>query len=157
MVSYTTCWKLVQQGVSLSSDDWASALSISCTRLSAWLVFLSLLVFSLLVFSFTGFNKLLSDCISPYTEDDPRSQHLVVRPTVCSTHCSCATNVHLIPASGDDESIICPCRERGCVQVVLCGSFCLNMVLVTIRSNSVHSANRSSRWNYISRSHTCQG
>ena len=33
------------------------------------------------------------------------------------------------------KSIICPCRERGCVQVVLCASFCLNMVLVTIRSN----------------------
>ena len=42
------------------------------------------------------------------------------------------------------KSIICPCRERGYVQVVLCASFCLNMVLVTIRSNSVHSANRSS-------------
>ena len=41
------------------------------------------------------------------------------------------------------KSIICPCREPGCVQVVLCASFCLNMVLVTIRSNSVHSANRS--------------
>ena len=34
------------------------------------------------------------------------------------------------------KSIICPCRERGCVQVVLCASFCLNMVLVTIISNS---------------------
>ena len=43
------------------------------------------------------------------------------------------------------KSIICPCRQRGCVQVVLCASFCLNMVLVTIRSNSVHSANRSSQ------------
>ena len=40
--------------------------------------------------------------------------------------------------------IMCPCRERGWVQVVLCAFFCLNMVLVTIRSNSVHSANRSS-------------
>ena len=42
------------------------------------------------------------------------------------------------------KSIICPCRERGYVQVVLCTSFCLNMVLVTIRSNSLHSANRRS-------------
>ena len=42
------------------------------------------------------------------------------------------------------KSIICLCRERGCAQVVLCASFCLNIVLVTIRSNSVHSANRSS-------------
>ena len=39
-----------------------------------------------------------------------------------------------IPASGDDED--------GCVQVVLCASFCFNMMLVTIRSNSVHSTNR---------------
>ena len=39
-------------------------------------------------------------------------------------------------------SIICPCRERGCVHVVLCASFCLNMVI--IRSNLMHSANRSS-------------
>ena len=42
------------------------------------------------------------------------------------------------------KSIICPCRERGCIQVVLCASFRLNMVLVTIRSNSVHSVNRIS-------------
>ena len=41
------CLKLVQQGVLLSSHDWARALSISCTRLSAWLVFLSLLVLGL--------------------------------------------------------------------------------------------------------------
>ena len=34
---YTTCWKLVQQGVLLSSDVWTSALSISYTRLSTWL------------------------------------------------------------------------------------------------------------------------
>ena len=39
----------------------------------------------------------------PYTEDYPRSLNLMVSPTVCSTHCSCATNVHLIPASGDDK------------------------------------------------------
>ena len=40
---------------------------------------------------------------------------------------------------------ICPCRERGGgVQVDLSASFSLNMVLVTIRLNSVHSANRSS-------------
>ena len=53
------------------------------------------------------------------------------------------------------KSIICPCRKRGCVQVVLCASFCLNMVLVTIRSNSVHSANRSSPLELHSRCHIC--
>ena len=39
----------------------------------------------------------------PYTEDYPRSQHLVVRPTVCSTNWSRAINIHLITESGDDE------------------------------------------------------
>ena len=51
--------------------------------------------------------------------------------------------------------IICPCCERGCVHVVLCVSFCLSMVLVTIISNSVHSVNRSSLSELHSRSHTC--
>ena len=98
VVSYTTCWKLVQQGVLLSSNCWASALSIYCTRLSAWLVFLSLLVFS-----FTGFIAPCLIVFSPYTEDYRRYQHLVVSPTVCSTHCSGATSVHAIPDSGADE------------------------------------------------------
>ena len=49
----------------------------------------------------------------PYTEYDARSQHLVVRPTVCSTHCLCATNVHLIPASGDDEVYHMPVVRAG--------------------------------------------
>ena len=49
----------------------------------------------------------------PYTEDDSRSQHLVVRPTVCSTHYSCATNVHLIPDSGDDEVYDIPMSRAG--------------------------------------------
>ena len=42
------------------------------------------------------------------------------------------------------KSIICPCQERGCVQMVLSSSFCLNMVLVSIISNAVQSANRNS-------------
>ena len=50
---------------------------------------------------------------SPYTEDDPGSQHLVVRPTVCSTHCSCATNSHLISASGDEEVYHMPMSRAG--------------------------------------------
>ena len=49
----------------------------------------------------------------PYTEDDPRSQHLVVHPTVCSTHCSCATNVHFIQASGNDEVYHMPMSRAG--------------------------------------------
>ena len=63
-------------------------------------------------------------------------------------YCSCATNVHLIPAPGD-ESIICLCRERRCVLDVLCVSFCLNIMLVTIRSNSVHSANIRSTLKFL--------
>ena len=42
------------------------------------------------------------------------------------------------------KSIICQCLERGCIQVVLHSSFCLNMVFVTISSNSEHRASRSS-------------
>ena len=138
-VSYTTCWKLFQQVMSLSSDDLARALSISCTRLSAWLVFLSLLVFS-----FTGFIAPLWLCfllIMKMTLDlniwwsVPQFAPRIVRVLQMSI-----LSRHLVMM----KSIICPCRERGCVHVVLCASFCLNMVLVTIRSNSVHSANRSS-------------
>ena len=60
-----------------------------------------------------GFHSSFLIVCFPYTEDDPRSQHLVVRPTVCSTHCSCATNVHLIPASGDDEVNHMPMSRAG--------------------------------------------
>ena len=45
--------------------------------------------------------------------DDPRFQHLVVRLIVCSTHCSFATNVHLIPASGDVEDYHIPMSGSG--------------------------------------------
>ena len=80
----------------------------------------------------------------PYTEDFPRSEQLgsvpqfdqriirVLQMSILSRHLAMM------------KSTICPCRERGCVQVVLNHSVCLNMVLITIRSNSVHSANRSS-------------
>ena len=90
VVLYTTCCELVKQGFLLYSHDWASALSIVCTRFYAWLVFLCL-----------GFHSSILIVFSPYTEDYLRSQHLVVNHTVCSTHCLCVTN-H-IPASGDDE------------------------------------------------------
>ena len=50
-----------------------------------------------------GFHSSFIIVCFSYTEDYRRSQHRVVSPTVCSTHCSCATNIHLIPASGDDE------------------------------------------------------
>ena len=51
--------------------------------------------FSLLVFIFTSFIAFFW-LFFPYIEDYPRSQHLVVSLTVCSTHCLCTTNVHLI-------------------------------------------------------------
>ena len=69
-----------------------------------------------------GFHSSFLIVFSPYTEDDPRSQHLVVRPTVCSTHCSCATNVHLIPASGDDEVYHMPMSRAG---MRPCGLVCV--------------------------------
>ena len=49
----------------------------------------------------------------PYTGDDPRSQHMVVRPTVCSMHFSCDTNINLIPAYGDDEVYHIPMSRAG--------------------------------------------
>ena len=42
-----------------------------------------------------------------------RSQHLVVSTTVCPTHCSCATIVHLISASGVDEVSHMPVSKAG--------------------------------------------
>ena len=90
----------------------------------------------------------------PYTEDYPRSQHLVVGPTVFSTNCSCATIVQLILVCGDDEVYHIHVSRVGMRPGGLVCIFCLNMVLVTVRSNSVHSAIRSSPWNYISQSHT---
>ena len=47
-------------------------------------------------------SSFLIVCFS-YTKDYPGFQHLVVNPSVCSMPCSCDTNVHLIPATGDDE------------------------------------------------------
>ena len=42
------------------------------------------------------------------------------------------------------KSIICQCLERGCIQMVLRSSFSLNMVFITISSNSQQRACRSS-------------
>ena len=60
-----------------------------------------------------GFHSSFLIVLFPYTEDDHRIHHLVVRPTVCSTHCSCATNVHIIPASGDNELYHIPMSRAG--------------------------------------------
>ena len=60
-----------------------------------------------------GFHRSFLIVFFLYTEDDPRSQYLVVRPTVCSTNCLCATNVHLIPASGDNEVYHMPMSRAG--------------------------------------------
>ena len=50
------------------------------------------------------------------------------------------------------KSIIFPCRERGCIQVVLCASFCLNMVLSLSDRTQCIVPIEARRWNYISRS-----
>ena len=74
-----------------------------------------------------GFHS--SFLIVSSTEGDPRSQHLVVSPTVCCTHFGVLQmsilSRHLVMM----KSIICTYWERECVQVVLGAYFCLNMVL----------------------------
>ena len=93
----------------------------------------------------------------PYTEDDPQSQHLVVRPTVCSTHCSsCTTNVHLIPASGYDEVYHMPMSRAGmrpgglvCILLFEHGVWSLSDRTQCIMPIEARC------WNYISLSHTC--
>ena len=69
--------------------------------------------FSVYLCSAGRVSYLLSDCVFPYTEDYSRSQHLVVSPTVFSTHCPCVTNVHVIPASGDYEIYHMPLSRAG--------------------------------------------
>ena len=69
-----------------------------------------------------GFHISFLIVFFPYTEDYARSQHLVVSPTVCSTHCLCATNVHLIPTSGDDEVYHMPVSKAG---MRPCGPLCV--------------------------------
>ena len=67
-----------------------------------------------MVVKLLGHSYFLRSCHhESYSEDYPRSQHLVGSPTVCSTHCSCATNVYPIPASGDDEVYHMPVSRAG--------------------------------------------
>ena len=59
----------------------------------------------------------------------------MIGPAVSSTHGKIFVMI---------TSIICQCPERGCIQMALHSSVCLNMVFVTISSNSEHRASRSS-------------
>ena len=68
----------------------------------------------------------------------------VIGPALGSTHGSGTVDVHLIPTPRDDEVHNLPVSVTRTVKVVLRSSFGLNMVFVTISSNSEYSASRSS-------------
>ena len=91
-----------------------------------------------------GFHSSFLIVFFPYTEDYLRSQHLVVSPTVCSTHCSSATNVHINLAPGDYEVYHMPVVRAGMRPG---GIVCILLFEHGVRNyqiESVHSANRSS-------------
>ena len=79
-----------------------------------------------------------------YSESHFGPQLLVIGQAFCSTIARVLwmsiLSRHLVMM----KSIICQCFKRGCIQVVLRSSFCLNMVFVTVSSNSEHRARRSS-------------
>ena len=140
-VLYTTCCQASHSssGVELSfSSHWVRALSI-CSKLSLWLTVLSFAVLNLvglLVLCLLCFYRILKATFAlsiwwSVQQLAPRMA-LVLWMSILSQH--------LVMM----KSIICQCLERGCIQVVLCSSFCLNMVFVTISSNSEHRASRSS-------------
>ena len=89
-VLYTTCCRAAHSssGVEFSfSSYWARALSISCSKLSLWLMVRCPLTVVLLSYSDSHFLP----------------QHLVMGPAVSSTHGSGTLDVHLIPTPRDDE------------------------------------------------------
>ena len=68
----------------------------------------------------------------------------MVSPTSYFTHSSCATNVNHIPESGDNEVYHIPVSRAGKRPSGLMCILLFEHGVVTIRSNSVHRANRSS-------------
>ena len=121
------------------SAHWARALSISCSKLSLWLVVLSFAVLSLV--------GLLVPCLLCFCRILKATFDLSIwwsvqqfAPRMARVLWMSILSRHLVMM----KSIICQCLERGCIQVVLRSSFCLNMVFVTISSNSEHRASRSS-------------
>ena len=134
---YTTCCRAAHSssGVEFSfSSHWARALSICCSRLS--LVVLSFAVLSLVGLSvpcLLCFCRILKATFDlsiwcSVQQFAPRMTRVLWMPILSR---------HIVMM----KSIICQGLEPGCIQVVLCSSFCLNMVFVTISSNSEHRVN----------------
>ena len=97
-VLYTTCCRAAQfsAGVKFSfSSHWARTLSISCSKLSLWLMVLSFAVLSLV--------GLLVPCLLCFCRILKATFDLVISPAVSSTHGSGTVDVHLIPTPRDDE------------------------------------------------------
>ena len=99
-VMYTTCCRAAHfsSGVEFSFSHWARALSNSCSKLSLWLMVLSFVVLSLvglLVPCLLCFCCILKSHVWP--------QHLVIGPTVSSTHGTGTVDVRLIPTPRADE------------------------------------------------------
>ena len=127
-------------GVEFSfSSHWARALSIFCSQLSIWQRVLSYAVLSLL--------GLLCFCLIIEATFDlsiwRSAQQLA--PSMARVLWMSILSKHLFMM----KSIICQCLERGCIQVVLRLSFCLNMVFVTISSKSERRTSRSSPLEYF--------
>ena len=139
---YTTCCRAAHSssGVELSfSSHWARALTMSCWKLSLWLMVLSFAVLNLVgllipcLLCFCRILKATFDLSIWWSVQQlaPRMAR-VLWMSILSRHLAMM------------KSVICQCLERGCVKVVLRSSYCLNMVFVTISSNSEHRASRNS-------------
>ena len=125
---YTTCCLATHSssGVELSfSSHWTKAVSISWSKLSPWLIELSFAVWSLV-----GLLVPPLLCFLSYSKSHFLPQHLEIGQVGSFTLWMSILSGHLVTIN----SIICHCPERGCIQVVLRSSFCLNMVFVTIRT-----------------------
>jgi len=129
-VLYTTCCRTTYSSSGFESSQWARALSISCSRLSLWMMVLSFAVLSLV--------GLLVPCLLCFYRILKATFDLSIwwwvqqlAPHMARVLWMYILSWHLVMM----KSIICQCLERGCIQVVLRSSFCLNMVFVTIISN----------------------
>ena len=140
-VLYTTCCRAAHSssGVEFSfSSHWARTLSICCSKLSLWLMVLSFAVLSLV--------GLFIPCLLCFSRMLKATFDLSIwwsvqqfAPRIARVLWMSILSRHLVIM----KSIICQCFERGCIQVVLRSSFWLNMVFVTVSTNSEHRANRS--------------
>ena len=97
-VLYTTWCRAAHSssGVELSfSSHWARALSISCSKLSIWLMVLN--------FAPLGLVGLLVPCLLCFCRIPKATFDLSISCSVCSKHGSGTVDVHLFPTPRDDE------------------------------------------------------